>query len=131
LAFDNAELRTNSAVPDGGTTLVLLGAALTGLGALPGSSARDNFPRLKPRPKKPRAGAIRPFSFRRREEGPQPEGKPNAQEHVGPSDLFAPDDRKLSIVPRQARMGIFFSFLIATPSTNYGRNETSRHVICL
>lgn len=35
LAFDNAELRTNAApTPDGGTTLVLLGCALTGLGAL-------------------------------------------------------------------------------------------------
>ena len=35
LAFDNAELHTNPAsVPDGGTTLVLLGGALTGLGAL-------------------------------------------------------------------------------------------------
>jgi hypothetical protein len=35
LAFDNAELHTNPAsVPDGGTTLVLLGGALTGLGVL-------------------------------------------------------------------------------------------------
>jgi hypothetical protein len=36
LAIDNAELRTNpsGSVPDGGTTLVLLGGALTGLGAL-------------------------------------------------------------------------------------------------
>jgi hypothetical protein len=36
LAIDNSELRTNASgnVPDGGTTLVLLGGALTGLGVL-------------------------------------------------------------------------------------------------
>jgi hypothetical protein len=34
LAFDNASLTTNSSVPDGGTTLVLLGGALTGLAGL-------------------------------------------------------------------------------------------------